>query len=120
VGIALDSLYSCHSGLIGEIELRRILTTLEGIGFAVYHPALSWIDVGRALREFQEHLGGKLTIPLLEGIGEKVERHDIDAERYRRCIGILARRRWSGNVSRSGKAEGEMENAAALQHLPVV
>jgi len=93
VGVALDSLYSFHKGLIGELELRRILDTLEGIGFELYHPALTWIDVPAALREFREHLGGELCIPLLRGIGAQLDHHDLDAALYRRCIDTLAQRR---------------------------
>ena len=92
IGVALDSLYSHHLGLIGELDLRRILATLEGIGFQLYHPALNWIEVERALREFQEHLGGELSIPLLNGIGDRVDHRDIDAGVFRHCIETLARR----------------------------
>lgn len=106
IGIALDSLYSRHLGLIGEIELRRILGLLEGVGFELYHPALSWIEVGRALREFQEHLGGELALPLLKGIGDKIDRHEVDAALYRRCIDTLAGRK-------VGKMEGLVAEGAA-------
>jgi len=91
IGIALDSLYSFHLGLIGEIELHRILVTLEEIGFELYHPALSRIEVAGALREFQEHLGGELSIPLLKGIGKRIDYHDLDPALYRQCIANLAR-----------------------------
>lgn len=92
VGIALDSLYSFHCGLINELELQKILSTLEDTGFALYHWALSWIDVESALREFQEHLGGELTIPLLQGIGRRVEVHEIDNDLIRKCVNILSER----------------------------
>ena len=90
IGIALDSLYSHHVGFLNELELHRILTLLEELGFALYHPALTWVDIARALREFQEHLGGELSIPLLEGIGRKVEAHEIDIPLMKRCIGELS------------------------------
>jgi len=92
IGIALDSLYSRHGGLLAELDQHRILTLLEDLGFALYHPALSWLDIDRALREFQEHLGGELSIPLLAGIGKKVEAHEIDAQRMKQCIAQLAER----------------------------
>ncbi len=92
IGIALDSLYSRHRGLLSELELHRILTLLEELGFALYHPALAWLDVGKALREFQEHLGGELSIPLLKGIGRKIEAHEIDIPLMKRCINHLAER----------------------------
>jgi 3-dehydroquinate synthase len=92
IGIALDSLYSHYSGLISEIELHRILSILEDIGFDLYHWSLKWINVADALREFQEHLGGELNIPLLNGIGNKIEVNRIDTALLKQCIGILAER----------------------------
>lgn len=51
-----------------------------------------WLDVAKALADFQEHLGGELTIPLLEGIGKKVEVHEIEIQTMKRCISLLAER----------------------------
>lgn len=92
IGIALDSLYSHRIGLLGEMDLHRINTLLESLGFSLYHPALSWLDVERALADFREHLGGELSIPLLEGVGRKVEAHQIDIPVMKACIGSLADR----------------------------
>ena len=92
IGIALDSLYSHRSGLLAETDLYRILTLLETLGFDLYHPALSWLDVETALGDFREHLGGELSIPLLESIGRKVETHEIDIALMKRCIAQLAER----------------------------
>ncbi|NTU42174.1 MAG: 3-dehydroquinate synthase [Nitrospirales bacterium] len=93
VGIALDSLYAYHIGYINELEMKRILVTLEDIGFRLYHWALGWMDIEKALREFQEHLGGELTITLLNGIGSRIEVHEIDTVLLRQCVAILAERK---------------------------
>ncbi len=92
IGIALDSLYSHRLGMLGELELRRILMLLEVLGFALYHPVLSWLDVEKALSEFREHLGGELSIPLLRGIGRKTEVREIDIALMKRCAEALAQR----------------------------
>jgi 3-dehydroquinate synthase len=92
MGIALDSLYSHLVGLLSELELRKIFITLEDIGFELYHWAMSWMDIDKALREFQEHLGGELTIILLNGIGSKTEVHEIDTGFFRKGIDMLAQR----------------------------
>ena len=92
IGIALDSLYSHHLGKLHELDLHRILSLLETLGFDLYHPALSWLNVAAALGEFREHLGGDLSIPLLEGIGRKFEARDIDAALMKRCIALLSER----------------------------
>lgn len=96
IGIALDSLYSHQSGLLGELDLHRVMTLLETLGFSLYHPALSWLDVERALGDFREHLGGDLSIPLLQGIGCKLEAHEIDVALMKQCIARLAERSGSG------------------------
>jgi 3-dehydroquinate synthase len=92
IGCALDALYSCRQGLISDLDLHRIMTLLEEVGFSLYHLALSWIDITRALQEFREHLGGVLSIPLLSGIGNKIEAHEIDVRLYKECISTLADR----------------------------
>jgi 3-dehydroquinate synthase len=99
IGIAVDTLYSYHTNLISEIDLHKIITTLEDIGFNLYHWSLGWIDITRALKDFQEHLGGELCIPLLSGIGEKVERHEIDTALLIKCVKILSAR-YKGKESR--------------------
>jgi len=90
IGIALDSLYAFHCGMISRSQLDTILILLADLHLSLYHHALSEINVSEALAEFQEHLGGKLTITLLSGIGSKTEVHFIDEALMYRCIDILA------------------------------
>lgn len=92
IGIALDSLYSHRLGLLSEIDLYRIQNLLDTLGFQSSHPALLWLDLERALSEFREHLGGQLSIPLLGGIGRKVEAHEIDLALMKGCISSLIER----------------------------
>ena len=92
IGIALDSLYSEQIGWLTENEANRILTTLRTLGFALYQPMLDAdksAGVLKGLSEFREHLGGQLTIMLLERIGLGVEVHEMDADRVRQAIAIL-------------------------------
>ena len=44
------------------------------------------------LREFREHLGGELTVTLLEDIGCGIEVHEIDEARMRAAITWLKER----------------------------
>ena len=92
MGIALDSFYSCLSGMIGQSELQRIFTLLTDLGLPLYHPALNQLDISTALHEFQEHLGGELAITLLTGIGSKKEVNRIDILLMKHCIAELALR----------------------------
>jgi len=84
IGIALDARYSMLAGLLTEGEEVRICTLLEHLGFRLWHPALETtasdgsVAVIRGLKDFQEHLGGELTITLLDDIGVGIEVHEID------------------------------------------
>lgn len=98
IGIALDARYSVLAGLLGEGEEIRICSLLEHLGFRLWHPALETtandgtVAVLKGLRDFQEHLGGELTVTLLDGIGVGVEVHEIDEAKMLEAIGWLKSR----------------------------
>ena len=92
IGCALDSLYAHEVGLLSELELKKLLQTLEGLGFEVYHPALSRMDLREALAQFREHLGGELCLTVPHGLGRKVELNEIDLPLLGRCVEALAAR----------------------------
>jgi 3-dehydroquinate synthase len=83
-GIALDTAYSYLSGRINEEDARNIIELLQTLGFLITHPLMEINDdhspVLQGLNEFREHLGGRLTIMLLESIGKGVEVHELDTE----------------------------------------
>ena len=97
IGIALDTTYSHLAGFLGEPEWRRVINLLIALGVQIYSPSLedhleTPEDPGcilRGLAEFQEHLGGRLTIMLLKGIGQPFDVHDIRADLIVKSIGLL-------------------------------
>ncbi len=98
IGMALDARYSVLAGLLPAGEEERICALLEYLGFTLWHPALArtgakgeW-TILEGLKDFQEHLGGELTITLLAGIGKGVEVHEIDVERMREAMAWLQQR----------------------------
>lgn len=98
IGIALDARYSVLSGLLTEGEDERIVVLLESLGLRVWHPALEnrcangELAVLAGLREFQEHLGGELTVTLLAGLGSGVEVHQMNPELVEQAIAWLKSR----------------------------
>jgi 3-dehydroquinate synthase len=82
LGIALDSAYSYISGRLSAEDVKSIIKLLKNVGFAVTHPLMEIKDensvILKGLNEFREHLGGKLTIMLLDAIGKGVEVHELD------------------------------------------
>lgn len=97
IGIALDSTYSYLVGLLDCSQWQRILSTLSALGFTLYVPELveklSQLEhpncLFRGLTEFREHLGGELTLMLLQRIGKGIEVHEVDLLLYRQAISLL-------------------------------
>lgn len=78
IGIALDSTYSYLKGMISKADLVRIIHLMKVLGFRIYAHELSGKELLKGLEEFREHLGGALTITLLESMGKGVEVHQMD------------------------------------------
>ncbi len=99
VGLALDTLYSARAGLLKFSVADQVLRVLDGLQLAIYHPALDWLDEnGRrrvldGLDEFREHLGGQLTVLLLEDVGQGIDAHQFNEVLLGECINEL-RTRW--------------------------
>jgi 3-dehydroquinate synthase len=97
MGMALDATYANLLGLLPGPAWRRVLDLLLTLGFAVYAPEMDGPlsrenpdSLLHGLDEFREHLGGPLTIMLLEGIGRGVEVHEIDDGLMAASLRILA------------------------------
>ena len=83
IGIALDVVYSRRMGFLDAASAERILQLIEAVGFELHANELKHVDsegalmVLKGLEEFREHLGGRLTITLLKGIGCGFEVHEM-------------------------------------------
>ena len=98
IGLSLDTLYSARIGLADESLAQRVLDVVSRLGLHIYHPGLDWTDedgnrrVFEGIHEFREHLGGELTVLMLQGIGKGVDIHDIDLQVMASCIEELKSR----------------------------
>ncbi len=83
-GVLLDSIYAQMHGWITDAELSLIRDGLKESGFALWCDELDARDadgarsVFRGLRDFQEHLGGELTVTFPQGLGARHEVHEIE------------------------------------------
>jgi 3-dehydroquinate synthase len=98
IGIALDVIYSRNIGLLAEKSSERILKLLERLGFELFANELlnlgsdGNLQVLNGLDEFREHLGGELTITLLQAIGHGVEVHEMNLAKVIETIHELQER----------------------------
>ena len=98
IGIALDSTYSYLSGSLPHADWHRIIALFETVGLPIWHPEMATPGSGgrpavlAGLEEFREHLGGRLTIMLLERIGSGFEVHELDEAVLAESSDLLRRR----------------------------
>ena len=101
IGLAVDLLYSARIGLVKENTSYRAIDLIERLGFTTYDPTLHEVDgeqislILKGLDEFREHLGGELTISLIQGIGEGVEVHAMDKMHIKSTLDELRERHLS-------------------------
>ncbi len=116
IGIALDSTYAYLKGMLSQTNWQRIMTLFDGLNLATYTPELSDTEqIVSGLNEFREHLGGRLTIMLLEGIGQGVEVHEMDAEIIVQSIDLLEKRSQDAR-RKSGEEKGMTWKQPTLAH----
>lgn len=98
IGMALDLVYARRSGLLPEPLAERILGVLQRLGFSLYTPLLAQRGPdGRSLLlhgldEFREHMGGRLTIPMIRAPGDRLDLHTIDSTLIEAALGELKAR----------------------------
>ncbi|MBT3191734.1 MAG: 3-dehydroquinate synthase [Verrucomicrobia bacterium] len=93
IGIVLDSRYAALCGLLSEADATRIQQALSAMGLPVWDALLEArtetgeLEILKGLEEFREHLGGSLTITLPQGIGSKIEVHEMDTDKLIEALG---------------------------------
>lgn len=79
IGVAIDTAYSSLAMGLPRLDAARVPDCLSRLGFALDHPQLG--DAAQlltGLEEFRQHLGGQLTLTMLEGIGRPRDIHEVD------------------------------------------
>lgn len=84
VGLALDSCYAAEINLLDTSERDRIIQGLLDAGLPIWTPLLNRRDSNgrrellKGLTDFQEHLGGRLTLAMPKHIGHQTSIHEVD------------------------------------------
>lgn len=93
IGVAIDCLYSHLKFGFPAADVDRVIACLAGIGMKLWHDAIEPIDrLMLGLEEFRQHLGGRLTITMLRGVGDPINVHQIDQVAMRDAIAMLRAR----------------------------
>jgi 3-dehydroquinate synthase len=89
LGMAVDLTYAAEIGLLPAAQCERFVRLIERFGFPTFSPWLDDPQLIGGLEEFREHLGGKLTIPMIREAGQRVDLHEMDGAVIARAIGQL-------------------------------
>ncbi|MDP2643302.1 MAG: 3-dehydroquinate synthase [Desulfobacterales bacterium] len=97
IGMAMDCFYAFGLGLLSEKECDAIMDAFKESGLRIWSELLEQrtstgdLEILKGIDDFQEHLGGELNVTLPDGIGKKVEIHQIDPVRVGEAISCLKR-----------------------------
>lgn len=87
IGVAIDTVYASLVHGLDPAGKDRILRCLRQLGFDLFHPVLEDVEaIFAGLEEFRQHLGGRLTLTMVNDIGRSFEVHEVDREQM--CIAI--------------------------------
>jgi len=86
IGMALDSHLSLQKGFITEDDYQRIIALFQAVGLPIYHKLVEVDLIWPGLEDFRRHLGGELTITLLNKLGGKQDVYQIDKQEIELAI----------------------------------
>ena len=83
----LDCIYSSRVHGLPEDVVRDVGECFAKLGLRLWHDSLDDAAlILSGLEEFRQHLGGRLTITLLEDVGKPIDVHEIDMTQMRNSI----------------------------------
>ena len=84
IGVALDCIYSSLVHGFPASDAERVCDCFTRLGLPLWDEALDdFENVLGGLEEFRQHLGGRLTVTMLRGIGDPLNVHQIDVDAMR-------------------------------------
>jgi len=92
IGVALDVVYSSLVHGLNSTVVSQSLETLDRLGLPTYHELLEERVLFEGLEEFRQHLGGRLTLTMLQDVGHMIQVHEIDYSKMKQAIQFLGER----------------------------
>lgn len=90
IGIAIDAHIARVLGLLPPSDASRVVALLRALGLPVFHPLMRPVDpLIEGLEQFRQHLGGRLSVPLITQPGTSREVHEIPARAVREACQAL-------------------------------
>ncbi len=92
IGVAIDTVYSSLALGLSNDRMEQVLRCLHELGFHLDCPELHDSEqLFAGLEEFRQHLGGRLTLTMLEDVGRPIDIHQVDQQKMREAIETVSR-----------------------------
>lgn len=93
IGVAIDSVYSSLAHGLPASDADNISNCLNTLGLLVNHSALNNTEeLFNGMEEFRQHLGGRLTLTMLNAVGKPLDVHQINHDLMRQAIATIVER----------------------------
>ncbi len=93
IGVAIDSVYSSLVHGLPASDADAIVSCLDALGLLTTTTALNDTEeLFKGMEEFRQHLGGRLTVTMLRGVGDPVNVHEINHDLMRQAIVAVVER----------------------------
>lgn len=93
IGVAIDSVYSSLAHGLPASDADNIINCLNTLGLLVNHSALNNTEeLFNGMEEFRQHLGGRLTLTMLNAAGKPLDVHQINHDLMRQAIATIVER----------------------------
>lgn len=103
IGVAIDTVYSHLVHGLERSDMLATLQVLSDLGLPIFDRAVASDAIFEGLEEFRQHLGGRLTVTMLKGVGSCIHVHQIDRTSMLRAIQIVEE--YSRNYCCSAEAQ---------------
>ncbi len=97
IGVTLDALYAAGIGRLSEQDALRVVAVLRNLGFRLWDPCFDLRDAAGSrqiyagLGQFREHLGGRLTLAMPDGLGHRSDIGEFDETTCEQALARLHR-----------------------------
>jgi 3-dehydroquinate synthase len=89
IGVALDVVYSSLAHGLSKSVVDRTLRIFRDLQLPIYHELLQTSAIFEGLEEFRQHLGGRLTLTMLQDVGQMLQVHEVDYAKMKQAIEML-------------------------------
>lgn len=93
IGVLLDCIYSSQVHGLASETVGKVVRFFRDLGLPLWHDALTHRSILEGLEEFRQHLGGRLTVTMLERVECPIDVHEIDLQQMKVAIEQLCRLR---------------------------